>query len=89
MSQDIYARVAAALARRGIAVTVEYPGYIAVTSPSGRGTWAVGRGNPTWGGDLTSADGAMLDATDFGIPSSSTDVELIADKIAALAKGLR
>lgn len=88
MSDSILQDVVAALAARGIAATVEYPGYLAVASPSGH-TWSVGRANPTWGADLTSADGAMLDATDFEIPIASTDVERIADKIEALAKGRR
>jgi hypothetical protein len=85
MTTTILENVVALLARLDITATVEYPGYLAV--PAGDGlTWNLGTANPTWGGELIDVDGGQLHATDFGVPSTSTNAELIANKISKLVR---
>jgi hypothetical protein len=82
---DILPAVVAKLAALGVTATVEYPGFIAVRI-SPEAAWNFGTANPTWGGDLTTDWGRALDACDFGIPRTSTDVDTLADRIAAVVR---
>jgi hypothetical protein len=77
--------VVAALAKRGITATVEYPGFLQVSAGAGR-DWNIGTANPTWGADLVSGLGDVMQSANLGIPSTSTDVERIADKIQELVR---
>ena len=77
------------LARRGVGqvVTLEYPGFLKIERPEGRGVLAFGTANRTWGCDVYD-DVVMehcIESIESSIPSDSRDAVRIADYVIFVA----
>jgi hypothetical protein len=82
---DVLDKVVVELKRLDIAASVEYPGFIAV--PANKvASWHFGTANATWGGELVTERGTILDTTDFGLSRDTDDAELIANTIWELVR---
>ena len=85
MTQETMRAVVEELRRRGIEVTLEYPGYITLE----RGTCHAnfGDANETFQGDAydSEQDYLPIQTVESSIPSDTTDVQAVADFIAYYA----
>jgi hypothetical protein len=82
MTLETMQLIVAELAKRNIAATVEYPGWINVSIGS-HGSLACGDVNETISVDLHDANGAHVESIGSDLRNDTSDVQAVADFIAS------
>lgn len=84
MTLETFQKISELLALKGVKNFVEYPGFIAIDHPSGKGSLSFGDQGETFSGEVWPGevgDGEISEALDSTLSSETTDAERCADWI--------